>query len=227
MLPKWEALPQHMQTQAVREYYDILAGKRGALICKRALDILASIALILLLWPVMAAVAIVVKATSPGPALFLQQRVTTAGRHFTICKFRTMTQGQAQSGLVTQRGDSRITRAGEVLRKTRLDELPQLFNVLMGEMTFVGTRPEVPKYVACYTAEMNATLLLPAGVTSPTSIRYRDEEILLAGKDPERVYIEQVLPEKMEYNLEYLRRFSFWRDIGIMLETVWAVLSKR
>ena len=158
--------------------------------------------------------------------MFRQVRITTGGKEFRIFKFRTMVTDAEKLGTqVTVGQDPRITGSGRFLRKLRLDEVPQLFNVLAGDMSFVGTRPEVPRYVEQYTPEMWATLLLPAGITSEASIRYKDEDVLLNGaEDVDRVYVEQVLPEKMKYNLNYLREFSFWKDIAIMFETVIAVL---
>ena len=153
-------------------------------------------------------------------------RVTQYGREFRIFKFRTMVQDAPKLGsAVTVKNDMRITRMGRLLRGCRLDELPQLINILKGEMSFVGTRPEVPKYVSQYTPEMMATLLLPAGVTSEASIQYKDEDRLLDGaSDPDKTYIEQVLPGKMAYNLQSLRDFSFWGEWKTMLHTVTAVL---
>ena len=168
-----------------------------------------------------------IKLDSKGPVLFKQVRVTSYGKKFKIWKFRTMVNNADKIGTqVTTRGDSRITRVGHLLRKVRLDEFPQLFNVLTGDMTFVGTRPEVPKYVECYTDEMKATLLLPAGITSRASIEYKDEEKLLENaENADTVYVQKVLPEKMKYNLREIERYSFWRDIETMIRTVFAVIK--
>lgn len=180
MLRKWEDLPQEMQTEEVRPYYDLLRRKQGSLLCKRLFDILASLVLLVLLSPVFLVLAIAIKLDSHGPVFYRQVRVTQYGREFRIFKFRTMVQNADRIGSqVTVSGDSRITRVGKVIRSCRLDEIGQLLNVLGGSMSFVGTRPEVPKYVARYTPEMMATLLLPAGVTSEASIRYKDEAELL------------------------------------------------
>jgi lipopolysaccharide/colanic/teichoic acid biosynthesis glycosyltransferase len=159
---------------------------------------------------------------------YRQERVTTYGERFRIFKFRTMCQNADKIGTaVTVNGDARITRVGRFLRRCRLDEISQLLNVLDGTMTFVGTRPEVPKYVAAYTPEMMATLLLPAGITSRASILYKDEADLLdAATDVDAVYIHEVLPGKMKYNLEALKNFSFLSDIKTMFRTVFAVLGK-
>ena len=222
---KWEALPENMRTDKVRPYYDHLAKHRVALLGKRILDIFLSCILFVILFPFMLIIGILVGSTSRGGIFFLQERVTAYGRHFRIIKFRTMVAGAEQKGSqVTSSGDSRVTKIGRFLRKVRLDELPQLINIIKGDMSIVGTRPEVPRYVDCYTPEMLATLLLPAGVTSRASIEYKDEERLLKqGTDIDRIYIEQVLPEKMKYNLEYLSEYSLRKDLLLMLQTVLAV----
>ena len=226
MLIEWERLPKRMQNEAVREYYEILSGKRKALAVKRAFDAVASSFLLILLSPVFLILAIAIKADSPGPVFFRQIRVTQYGKKFRIFKFRTMiTDAEKLGTQVTTKGDPRITRVGRVIRKYRLDELCQLIDILRGTMSFVGTRPEVPKYVARYTDEMLATLLLPAGVTSEASIRYKDEEKLLEGaSDVDEVYVREVLPAKMKYNLEELRGFSMLSELKIMFQTVGAVL---
>ena len=215
-----------MKTEAVRPYYDILDKKRKTLAVKRAFDLVMSSALLVLLSPLMLAIAILVKLDSKGEILFRQERITQYGRKFRIYKFRTMVTGADKIGSqVTTKNDARITRTGKLLRKYRLDELPQLINIILGDMSFVGTRPEVPKYVARYTDEMNATLLLPAGVTSEASIMYKDEERLLANADSaDDVYIRQVLPEKMAYNLKHIKSFSMRLDMTTMALTVSAVL---
>ena len=189
-------------------------------------DILLSLVLLVLLSPVMLILALAIRLDSPGEVLFRQVRVTQYGQEFRIFKFRTMVANAQQLGTqVTVQGDMRITRMGKLLRKCRLDELPQLLNILMGQMSFVGTRPEVPRYVRQYTPQMLATLLLPAGVTSQASIRYKDEDRLLDNSsDPDRTYVEQVLPGKMEYNLNSMLDFSLWQDLKTMVQTVGAVL---
>lgn len=226
-LVKWEALPEAMQTPQVREYYDILDKKRGNLFCKRLFDIGVSAVMLVLLSPVFLVLAIAIKLDSPGPVFYRQVRLTQYGKPFRIFKFRTMVQGADKGSQVTVGGDSRITRVGKVIRKCRLDEIGQLLDVFRGTMTFVGTRPEVPKYAASYTPEMLATFLLPAGVTSLTSIYYKDEERLLNGaEDSDRVYVEKILPGKMRYNLEGIRSFGFFKDIKIMGMTFLAMLGK-
>ena len=224
MLRSFDKLPDELKNDAVRRYYDILHQKRGALLMKRIMDfVLALIVMLLLLLP-MAVIAVIVKCTSKGPVLYRQVRVTTYNRQFRILKFRTMTVGADQAGaLVTSQADSRVTGVGEKLRHYRLDELPQIFHVLSGKMSFVGTRPEVPHYVEQYTPEMMATLLMPAGITSLASIKYKDEdEIIGKISDPaevDRVYVQEILPAKMAYNLEYLRTFGVGHDIGLMFST--------
>ena len=228
ILKKWEELPESLKNDAVRPYYDLLAKRRGSLLLKRCFDIVVSALMLLVLSPVFLVLAIAIKLDSPGPVFYRQVRVTQYGREFRIFKFRSMVSDADKRGsLVTVSGDSRITRVGHVIRNCRLDELCQLIDIFRGTMTFVGTRPEVPKYVAAYTPEMMATLLLPAGVTSEASILYKDEaELLDAADDVDAVYIRDVLPGKMKYNLDALKNFSFFSDIATMFRTVFAVLGK-
>ena len=227
-LIKWEKLPVEMQTEEVRKYYDILKKKKFGLFCKRVFDIFVSLLMLIVLSPVFLILAIAIKIDSKGPVFYRQVRVTQYGKQFRIFKFRTMVQNADKMGAqVTTAGDSRITRVGKLIRKCRLDELCQLIDVFRGTLTFVGTRPEVPKYVESYSSEMMATLLLPAGVTSETSIYYKDEDELLAGaQDVDKVYVEKILPDKMYFNLKSLEKFGFWRDIKVMFMTVFAVLGK-
>ncbi|MEF2953576.1 MAG: sugar transferase [Blautia sp.] len=223
---KWNELPEFMKNEEVKGYYHILQKKKVSLILKRIFDIIMSIIMILLLSPVLIVVSIWIKLDSKGPVFYRQERITQYGRVFRIFKFRTMVTGADKIGtLVTTKNDSRITRVGEKIRKCRLDEIPQLFNILLGDMSFVGTRPEVKKYVDAYTDEMMATLLLPAGVTSLASIQYRDEDEILAKYVDEEhsvdeVYVEKILPEKMRYNLKYLKTFSIVEDITLCVKTV-------
>ena len=228
ILKKWEDLPEQLRTDAVRPYYDLLARRKGSLALKRCFDVVMSALMLLVLSPVFLILALAIKLDSPGPVFYRQVRVTQYGRQFRIFKFRSMVQDADKRGtLVTVSGDSRVTRVGKFIRKCRLDELCQLIDVFRGTMTFVGTRPEVPKYVAAYTPEMMATLLLPAGVTSLASILYKDEADLLdAADDVDAVYIREVLPGKMKYNLEEMKNFSFLSDIKTMFRTVFAVLGK-
>ena len=220
-------LPEQFNNDSVKAYYDILSKRRGSIVLKRAFDIIVSlIVLIILIIPIII-ISVCIKVNSPGPVFFRQQRVTKYGRVFRIFKFRTMVvNAESLGSMVTTKGDSRVTSIGRTLRKYRLDELPQIFNVILGDMSFVGTRPEVKKYVDLYKDEYYATLLLPAGITSLTSIMYKDEEKLLASSDDaDDVYINTILPEKMKYNLQYTKDFGFWYDIKIMLKTVKEVIS--
>jgi lipopolysaccharide/colanic/teichoic acid biosynthesis glycosyltransferase len=228
ILKKFDKLPKEMQNDTVKEYYDILRKKNVSLAFKRMFDVFVSLIMLVLLSPVFLILAIAIKLDSKGSVFYRQVRVTQYGKQFRIFKFRTMRADADKSGsLVTVKGDMRITRVGRVIRNCRLDEIPQLLNVLGGSMTFVGTRPEVTKYVDKYTPEMLATLLLPAGITSEASIYYKDEAKLLDGADDvDEVYVNTILPQKMKYNLRALRASSFFGDIGLMFKTVFAVLGK-
>lgn len=226
----FEKLHPDLKNEEVKIFYNKLKTKRFNLFLKRLFDILASLCLIILLSPLMLIIFIFVKLTSKGPTFYFQERVTKNKKIFKIIKFRTMVVNADKIGtLVTLENDPRITKIGKILRKFRLDELPQLFNILSGDMSFVGTRPEVLKYVELYTDKMKATLLLPAGVTSLASIKFKDEDKLLNDKknteSAEKIYIEKILPQKMKYNLEYLDKFNLWFDIKIMLKTLIAVIK--
>ena len=229
MLKRWEDLPEQMRTDAVRPYYEALRKKRGSLLLKRLFDVVVSLVLLAVLSPVFLVLAVAIKLDSPGTVFYRQTRVTQYGREFRIFKFRTMVSDADRLGAqVTVSRDARITRVGNVIRRCRLDEIAQLLNVLGGSMTFVGTRPEVPRYVAAYTPEMWATLLLPAGITSEASIAYKDEDVLLAqADDVEEAYVRRVLPGKMRYNLYAVKHFSFLFEIRTMFRTVLAVLGKK
>ncbi len=228
MLRKWEELPEFMRTPEVRPYWEILNKKRGQLVLKRIFDIAAALILLILLAIPMAVIAVMIKRDSEGPVFYRQERVTTYGRHFRIHKFRTMVSNADKIGTaVTVGNDSRITRVGAKLRGHRLDELPQLLDVLQGTMSFVGTRPEAVKYVEQYKPEWNATLLLPAGITSEASIRYKDEaELLDKAEDADKVYVEEILPGKMKYNLRSVGSFGLGAELKTMLRTVLAVCGK-
>lgn len=221
-LIKWEYLPQELQNSEVKPYYNQLLKKKKSLLLKRLFDIFGSVILIILLLPVIVIIGLVIKITSKGRIIYKQCRVTQYGRQFTIYKFRTMIEDADKIGsLVTHKKDTRITKVGTILRKYRLDELPQLVNIFLGDMTFVGARPEVLKYVEAYNDEMLATLLLPAGVTSETSIRFKDEDQLLDNvENIDEVYIREVLPQKMLFNLNYLKEFGLYKDIKIILTTI-------
>ncbi len=228
MLRKWEELPDFMRIPEVRPYWEILYRKRGQIVLKRFFDILLAILLLIVLLVPMSLIALLIKVDSRGPAIYRQERVTTYGKHFCIHKFRTMVLNAEKLGTaVTIGNDNRITKLGTTLRRYRLDEMPQIFDVLQGTMSFVGTRPEAVKYVEKYRPEFYATLLMPAGITSEASIRYKDEDKLLSVTDDiDKVYVEQVLPAKMQWNLESIRRFRFLREILTMFRTILAMLGK-
>jgi len=226
LVKRWDKLPIDMQNDAVRPYYEILRKKVVSLLVKRLFDIVMSIVLLVVLSPVFLIVSLFIKADSKGPVFYRQERVTQYGKRFKIFKFRTMVVNADKIGsLVTINNDSRVTKIGKKLRKYRLDEVPQLLNILTGDMTFVGTRPEVLKYVASYTDEMKATLLLPAGVTSKASIEYKNEDkILKEAENTDEVYVRRILGEKMRINIESIKSFSFFSDMVLLLRTCLAVL---
>lgn len=228
MLRHWEELPEFMRTPEVRPYWEILNKKQFQLWLKRVFDICMGVLVLFVTAIPMGVIAIAIKLDSKGSVFYRQERITTYGKRFRIHKFRTMVSNAEELGTaVTVSGDSRITKIGKILRQLRLDELPQVFDVISGDMSFVGTRPEVTKYVKKYESEFYATLLMPAGITSEASIRYKDENKLLdAADDVDKVYIEQVLPAKMVWNLNSIERFSFLREILTMFHTVAAVLGK-
>lgn len=228
MLKDWDELPDFMRVPEVRPYYDVLKRKQFSLLLKRVFDFVTALMLLIILAIPMAVIAIWIKLDSEGPVFYRQERVTTYGKHFRIHKFRTMVNNADKIGTaVTVSGDARITKVGQKLRDLRLDELPQVFDVIAGTMSFVGTRPEAVKYVDQYRPEYYATLLMPVGITSEAAIRYKDEAKLLdAADDVDKVYVEQVLPEKMKWNLEVIQHFSVLKDIATMFRTVFAVLGK-
>lgn len=228
ILKKWDELPDFMRTEEVRPYYEALKKKKLSLVLKRLFDFVGGVVLFVLLVIPMAVIAVLIKLDSEGPVFYRQERVTTYGKHFKIHKFRTMVSNADKIGtVVTVGNDSRITKVGAKLRGCRLDELPQVLDLISGNMSFVGTRPEAVKYVEKYKPEYYATLLLSAGITSEASIRYKDEaELLEVADDVDKVYMEEVLPGKMKYNLESIKDFSFFGDIATMSRTVFAVLGK-
>jgi lipopolysaccharide/colanic/teichoic acid biosynthesis glycosyltransferase len=228
LVKRWDKLPVDMQNDAVRPYYEILRKKAVSLLVKRLFDIVMSIVLLVVLSPVFLIVSLFIKADSKGPVFYRQERITQYGKMFKIFKFRTMVVNADKIGsLVTVNNDSRVTKIGKKLRKYRLDEIPQLLNILTGDMTFVGTRPEVHKYVACYTDEMKATLLLPAGVTSKASIEYKDEEkILKEAENTDEVYVERILGEKMSFNTDAIKCFSLGSDFVLLFSTLYAMVSR-
>lgn len=228
MLRAWDELPEWMHTSEVKKYYDILAKRKASLLLKRIFDVIVSVLFLIVISPILIMIAIAIAVDSPGGVFYRQVRVTSYGRTFRIHKFRTMVANADKMGsLVTVGDDVRVTRVGVILRKYRLDEIPQLLDIVVGTMTFVGTRPEVPKYVEQYSEEMKATLLLPAGITSEASIRFKNEaEWINVSDDIDRVYIEKILPIKMKYNLESLRRFSCVTEIRTMFRTIFAIFGK-
>lgn len=224
---EYTALPESFQNDSMIPYYEHLRNRKMSLFIKRIFDIIVSFVALVIALPFLLIIALAIKLDSKGSVFYRQERITTYGRIFRIFKFRTMVTNADKIGtLVTVSNDSRITRVGHFLRKYRLDEIPQLINILIGDMSFVGTRPEVKKYVDAYTPEMKATLLMRAGVTSLACIHYKDEEKLLNdSENADETYINQILPAKMKYNLEYIEKFSFWYDIKLMFMTVFAVIK--
>ena len=228
MLRRWEELPEFMRTPEVRPYWEKLNKKRWQIGLKRAFDLCVACCVLVITVIPMAVIAVAVKLDSKGPVFYRQERITTYGKKFKIHKFRTMVSNADKIGTaVTVSNDSRVTTVGKKLRNLRLDELPQVFDVISGDMSFVGTRPEVTKYVEKYKPEFYATLLMPAGITSEASIRYKHEyELLTASDDADKTYVEEVLPAKMVWNLNSVERFSCLREILTMFRTVAAVLGK-
>ncbi len=228
MLCKWDNLPESMRIPEVSKYFDILKHKRASLMIKRLFDLIVSIILLIILSPLFLIIAVAIKIDSPGPIFYRQSRITKYGVEFKIHKFRSMVKEADQNGtLVTLLDDNRITKVGTFIRKFRLDEISQLLDVIQGTMSLVGTRPEVPKYVASYSPEMRATLLMPAGVTSLSAIYFSQEAKLLSeAEDPDKVYVEDILPVKMKFNLESIEKFSFWRDIKILFMTLFLICGK-
>ena len=227
-MKRWNDLPDNMRYEAVRPYWEVLYRKRGQLMLKRIFDLILAFVLLILLSVPMLIISIAIKLDSSGPVFYRQERVTTYGKHFRIHKFRTMVSNADRIGTaVTVGNDSRITRVGAKLRHVRLDELPQVLDVIAGTMSFVGTRPEAVKYVENYKPEWYATLLMPAGITSECSIRYKDEDKLLDGAaDVDKIYVEQVLPGKMKWNLRSINNFSVGAELKTLIRTVAAVLGK-
>ena len=225
------SVDKRFETEIVKKYRENIQKKRVSLFLKLFFDKVLALLLLIPLSPIILGIAIWIKLDSEGPVFYRQERITTYGRTFRIFKFRTMVKDADKMGAaVTQQNDPRISKVGHKLRKVRLDELPQLINVLIGDMSFVGVRPEVAKYVNRYTDEMNATLLLPAGITSPASIEYKDEDEVIekykgSGRSIDDIYVEEILPDKMKYNLKYIKEFSVISDIKIMIRTALAVIK--
>lgn len=228
LIPNWEKIPLDMRNDYVKKYYDIVIAKKKSLLLKRIFDIVASLVLLIILFPVMLVVSVLIKISSKKEkVIYKQKRITQYKKEFYIYKFRTMRDDDKIKSSITCYNDPRVTGLGRLLRKFRIDEFPQLFNIMKGDMSFVGTRPEVLDYVNCYSDEMLATLILPAGVTSICSIKFREEEKYLKdSKDIFKTYVDCILPEKMVYNLEYLENFNFFYDIKIMFMTFFKVFLR-
>ena len=226
LLKDWEELPEFMRNEDVKVYYESLSKKKISLFFKRIFDIVMSLIMMIITSPLLILLSIWIKLDSKGPVFYRQARITQYGEIFHIYKFRTMIVNADKLGtLVTTKNDVRITKVGNKIRKCRLDEIPQLFNVLRGEMSFVGTRPEVKRYVDSYTDEMKATLLLPAGITSVASVKFKNEEDVIElvknkYRNTDELYISEILPKKMSYNLKYLINYRFYKDIYCCLITV-------
>lgn len=229
-MKKFDSLDDVFKNEYVKNYYDIIEDKKISRMCKIIFDRVGAAIMLVLFSPIIIGLAIWIKIDSEGPVFYKQKRITTYGKEFEIYKFRTMVKDADKLGTaVTLQNDPRISSVGKKLRKLRLDELPQLINVFLGDMSFVGTRPEVKKYVDKYTPEMYATLLMPAGITSPASIEYKDEDEVIEsyknqGLEVDEIYTEKVLPEKMKYNLKYIEEFSFFNDLKIMIQTIIRVI---
>ncbi len=222
ILRKWDDLPAEMKSESVRQYYEILCKKKPTLFIKGLFDFCMGVFMLIVLSPAILGISIAIKVDSPGPVLFRQTRVTQYGRRFKIYKFRTMSDHPDETGArITQANDSRITGIGSRIRKSRIDEIPQLLNIIRRDMSFVGTRPEVVKFVDRYTQEMMATLLLKAGVTSKASIQFKNEEsMLIQTDDPDAAYMKMIMPQKMRINLKSIEELSIRDDIGTMIRTV-------
>lgn len=222
MLTLYDKLPIKMQNSSVKYHYDILKTKSTTIIIKRILDTLICSLVFIISLPFFIIFSICIKLTSKGPVLFKQERIGKDLKPFFILKFRTMTLDADKSGIqLTTGDDARINKFGKFLRSINMDEMPQLLNVLKGDMSIIGTRPEVLRYVDCYTDEMLSTLLLAPGMLSLASVKYKNENSMLSGvADPQAVYINEILPDKMKYNLEYLENLSILNDFKILGKSI-------
>lgn len=221
----YQELPNTMKNEYNKKYLEMLNKKWVSLTGKRVFDLVVSFLILAVLSPILLILAFAIKLDSKGPVFYRQVRVGRYNEDFKIFKFRTMVQNADRIGpLLTMGEDPRVTRVGRFIRKLRLDEFSQLLNVLGGSMSLVGPRPEVRKYVDVYTPEYMATLLVRPGITATSSIAFRDEDKLLnSGGNPEKIYVEKILPPKMALNLDYLKNISVWNDIKIMFQTAAAV----
>ena len=227
LIKKWDKIPEFMRVVEVKPYWEKLRKRNWNLFWKRVFDIVVSLILLIILSPLFIILAIAIKLDSKGPVFYRQTRITQYGKEFRIHKFRSMTVGADKGSLVTTKGDVRVTKVGKFIRKFKLDELSQLIDVFEGKMTLIGTRPEVKKYVEGYTNEMFATLLLPAGISSIASIKYKNENDLLDNVgNVDEVYIDKVLPIKMKYNLEEIVKEGIFHDLKVIMLTVFAVCGK-
>lgn len=229
LIKKWEKLPSELQIEEVRPYWERLRKKNFSLFWKRVFDIFVSGLALLILLPFFLILSLAIVIDSRGGVFYRQERVTQYGKHFRIFKFRSMVSGADKKGsLVTVNNDTRVTRVGRFIRKCKIDELSQLIDVFRGTMTFVGTRPEVSKYVNQYKPEYLATLLLPAGITSMASIMFKDENNMLENSEnSDKTYIEEILPIKMDWNLSDLMKYGFWRDVKLCFMTFFALFGKK
>lgn len=229
-MKKWNALPDFLKVKEVEAYYVKIKRKGFSRFIKRAFDLFVAFVFFLILCVPMLIIGFLVKVTSRGPVFYRQKRIGIYGKTFGIFKFRTMIKDADKVGnLITSKNDSRITGFGKFLRKTKLDEIPQILNILAGDMSFVGTRPEVSKYVDMYTPEMRATLLMRPGVTSTASIKYRDENDMIPSDNAlseDETYMSLIVPKKMKYNLEYLTKFNLFLDMGIMFKTFFSMFKR-
>ena len=229
LIKKWEKLPPELQIEEVRPYWERLRKKNFSLFWKRVFDIFVSGLALLILLPFFLILSLAIVIDSRGGVFYRQERVTQYGQRFRIFKFRSMVSGADKKGtLVTVNNDARVTRVGKFIRKCKIDELSQLIDVFRGTMTFVGTRPEVPKYVNQYKLEYLATLLLPAGITSMSSIMFKDENNMLEkSENTDKTYVDEIVPIKMKWNLLDLKKYGFWRDIKICFMTFFAICGKK
>ena len=219
-MKSWDKLPSFLKKEDVKPYYDHLKKKGFYRFLKRSFDIFASFILLGLLFLPSIIIGLIISLTSKGGPFFLQRRVGRYGKPFKIFKFRTMKKDSEGNQHITHKNDQRITKVGKFLRKTHLDEFPQLLNVIAGQMSFIGTRPEVQQFVDLYQDEWRATLLMRPGITSTASYSFDDEAKVLSEGDADKIYLEVVLPQKMAANLEDIAKVSFKRDIKILFKTV-------
>ena len=229
LIKKWEKLPPEFQIDEIRPYWEKLRKKNFSLFWKRVFDIFVSGIVLLIISPFFLILSLIIVIDSKGGVFYRQERVTQYGRVFKIYKFRSMVCDADKKGTsITIEGDRRITRVGKFIRKFKIDEMSQLIDIFRGTMTFIGTRPEIPKYVDKYKPEYLATLLLPAGVSSTASIMFKNENDMLNNvEDADDVYLNKILPIKMKWNLLDIEKYGFWRDIKICFMTVLAVLGKK